>query len=249
MPRTQRPSVFINAAMSVDGKISSTERGLLRISDERDLERVDRLRAGVDAVVIGGKTLLVDNPKLTIRSEDLKKEREKNGQPREPFKVVVTGSGTVPLDSLFLKEGEGRKLVFTTERAGRETIDALSGFAEVFVAGKEKVDFDRMLDMLSRKGVKRVMVEGGATLNFEMIRARVVDEIHVTISPYIIGGKAAPTLVDGKGFTGSSIKRLELLSCERKGGSVLVKYHVLYGQDGGIGQVEREIASFKEQVS
>jgi 2,5-diamino-6-(ribosylamino)-4(3H)-pyrimidinone 5'-phosphate reductase len=235
--------------MSIDGKISSTERGLLRISDEKDLERVDILRAGVDAVVIGGKTLLMDNPRLTIRSDTLKKKREIKGQSSEPFKVVVTGSGNVPLDSWLLLEGEGRKYVFTTERADKEKIDALSDLAEVFVVGKEKVDFTRMLDVLSRNGVKRVMVEGGATLNFELIRACVVDEIHVMISPYIIGGKAAPTLVDGKGFTGKSIKNLELISCEQSGGFVLVKYHLQNHHVSGINQADKADWSLKEQIS
>jgi 2,5-diamino-6-(ribosylamino)-4(3H)-pyrimidinone 5'-phosphate reductase len=220
--------VFINAAMSVDGKISSTERAQLKISDEEDLERVDRMRAAVDAIVIGGKTLLNDNPRLTIRSESLRREREKKGFEKDPIKVVVTGSCNVPLDSSFLLEGNGQKFVFTTKRAVPEDLEVLSSVSKVFVVGEDRVDFHRMLDILARHDVKRVMVEGGATLNFEMIEARVVDEIHVTVSPYIIGGKAAPTLVDGKGFTGDRIKGLDLISCERSGGSLLVKYRLQY---------------------
>ena len=243
---TKKPLVFINAAMSVDGKISSTERSHLKISDEEDLERVDRLRAGVDAIVVGGKTLLNDNPRLTIRSEALRRERERRGLGGDPIKAVVTGSGNVPLDSSFVLEGEGLKFVFTTERADKERVQSLCGVAEVFVVGEDKVDFDRMLEILAEHGVKRVMVEGGATLNFEMIRARVVDEIHVTISPYIIGGEGAPTLVDGKGFTRGGIKDLDLISCERSGGSVLVRYRIRYGDVGKTPQMSHTRIEFKE---
>jgi 2,5-diamino-6-(ribosylamino)-4(3H)-pyrimidinone 5'-phosphate reductase len=226
----KRPLVFINAAMSVDGKISSAERSLLRISDDEDMERVDRLRAEVDAIVVGGRTLLIDDPRLTIRSEGLRRLREEKGLGPDPIKVVVTGSGNVPLDSAFLREGEGPKLVFTTGSADRDRLEALSRVAEVHVIGEERVDFRRMMDVFARRGVGVVMVEGGATLNFEMIRAHIVDEIHVTISPCIIGGEAAPTLVDGKGFTGEGIKDLELISCERSGTSVLVKYRIKYDE-------------------
>jgi riboflavin-specific deaminase-like protein len=182
----------------------------------------------VDAIVIGGKTLLNDNPRLTVRSSALRRERKKRGLESDPIKVVVTGSGNVPLDSSFVLEGEGSKFVFTTANADKERIRSLSRVTEVFVVGEDKVDFERMLDILREHRVQCVMVEGGATLNFEMIKARVVDEIHVTISPYIIGGKAAPTLVDGKGFTRDGIKDLELISCERCGESVLVRYRIQY---------------------
>jgi len=223
-----KPLVFINAAMSVDGKISSTERAQLLLSDKDDLERLDRLRAEVDAIVIGGRTLLNDNPRLTIRSGELRQERMARGLPGNPIKVVVTGSGNVPLDSLFLRDGDAVKFVFTTKRAKEGKIAPLSKFAQVFRVGKDRVDFRKMIEILARHGVRRIMVEGGAMLNFEMIRARVVDEIHVTISPYIIGGESAPTLVDGKGFTGSRIKNLDLISCQRSGESILVKYRVQY---------------------
>ncbi len=229
--RLHSPLVFINAAMSVDGKISSAERAPLIISDAEDLERVDRLRAGVDAIVVGGGTLLNDNPRLTIRSEEFKRERQAKGLEGDPIKVVVTGSGNVPLDSSFLLEGDGPKFVFTTEKAAECDLGALSKMSEIFVVGEERVDFEQMIDILAGYGARRIMVEGGAMLNFEMIRARVVDEIYVTISPCIIGGESAPTLVDGRGFTGEGIKDLSLISCEQSGGSVLVRYRVVYGDE------------------
>ncbi len=246
---TKRPLVFINAAMSVDGKIASTERSHLKISDEEDLERVDRLRAEVDAIVVGGKTLLNDNPRLTVRSRALRRERKSRGLESDPIKVVVTGSGNVPLDSSFVLEGEGPKFVFTTERADKEMIRSLSRVAEVFVVGEDSVDFERMLDILKEHRVQCVMVEGGATLNFEMIKARVVDEIQVTISPYIIGGKAAPTLVDGKGFTRDGIKDLDLISCERCGESVLVRYRIQYNDVDNATQMSPSCIESKESRS
>lgn len=245
----KKPLVFINAAMSLDGKISTREREQLIISDKVDMERVDRLRAEADAIVVGGETLRNDNPRLTVRSEHLRVEREGEGLDIDPIKVVVTGSGNVPLDSYFIREGSGPKFVFTTGKADRDKIEALSGLSKVFVVGEEKVDFDQMLEILAQHGVRRVMVEGGATLNFEMIQARVVDEVHVTISPCIIGGTDSPTLVDGKGFTGTGIKDLELISCGESGGSVRVKYRLQYNHAEETPQVTRRQFEQKESKS
>src|SRR5438309_11812959 len=109
----QRPYVVMNVAATVDGKIDTIARRGARISSAADSERVDRLRAGVDAVMIGGRTLLDEDPRLPVRSEALRAERVARGQPENPTKVAVVSNPRLPEDARFLTDGPARVVLFT----------------------------------------------------------------------------------------------------------------------------------------
>src|SRR5512138_2689768 len=100
-----RPFVFINVAMTADGKIDTFQRQGAAISSERDKERVDRLRAEADAIMVGGKTLLDEDPKLTVKSEELRAARVLRGLPPNPIKVCVVTEAHIRPDSDFLNAG------------------------------------------------------------------------------------------------------------------------------------------------
>ncbi len=97
-----RPFVFINIAMTADGKIDTFERKGAAISSQRDKERVDQLRASTDAIMIGGRTLLDEDPKLTVKSEVLREERVARGLSPHPIKVGVVTEAKIKADSQFL---------------------------------------------------------------------------------------------------------------------------------------------------
>src|SRR5512134_3400153 len=107
-----RPFVFINVAMTADGKIDTFQRKGSVISSERDKERVDRLRADADAIMVGGKTLLVEDPKLTVKSEELRADRVMRGLPPNPIKVGVVTEAHINPDSDFLNEGPANIVIF-----------------------------------------------------------------------------------------------------------------------------------------
>lgn len=224
-----RPFVFINVAMTADGRIDTFQRRGAAISSQRDKERVDKLRADVDAVMVGGRTLLDEDPKLTVRSEALREERVKRGLTPNPIKVGVVSEARIKTLSRFLREGGGRVVIFTTQRTSNEQLEFLrSEHAEVFVHAGERVDLPEMLDTLYELGIERLMVEGGATLNFELLRLGLVDELSAYVAPMIFGGENAPTVAAGIGLERSAAIPLKLIRAESwDDGGVLLKYEVM----------------------
>ncbi|MDQ3931020.1 MAG: 2,5-diamino-6-(ribosylamino)-4(3H)-pyrimidinone 5'-phosphate reductase [Chloroflexota bacterium] len=231
----QRPFVFINVAMTADGKIDTVARRGAPISSPADLERVDRLRADSDAVMVGGHTLLHEDPKLTVKSAELRAERLARGLPENPMKVGVVSkiedpdvAASIRTDGKFLNFGPARVVVFTTERTEAAQLQRLRNRgAEVFVVGERRVDLGRALAQLGTLGVKRLMVEGGGTLNAELLRAGLVDEVHLYLSPLIFTGATSPTLADGPGLAREDAVQLRLLDVRQLGeGGVVMRYAV-----------------------
>lgn len=221
-----RPFVFINVAMTADGKIDTFERRGSAISSARDKDRVDRLRAESDAVMVGGKTLLDEDPKLTIKSEELRAERQAGGLPPNPIKVGVVTEARLRPDSEFLNAGPANIVIFTTRWTSKHHVSLLkSRGVDVYVDDSEKVNLPKALETLKQIGVERLMVEGGATLNFELLRLGLVDEVSAYVAPMIFGGANAPTLAAGAGLERSEAIPLKLILAEAwEDGGVLLKY-------------------------
>ena len=224
-----RPFVFINVAMTADGKIDTSARRGAAISSPRDKERVDKLRAESDAVMVGGRTLLDEDPKLTVRSEALRAERVARGLSANPMKVGVVSEASIESHAKFLREGEARVVIFTTNRTSKDKLDLLrSHGVEVFVHAGGRVDLTEMMQTLAELGVKRLMVEGGATLNFELLRLGLVDEVYAFVAPMIFGGESAPTLAAGAGLERGAAIPLKMMDVETwDDGGVLLKYLIV----------------------
>lgn len=224
----ERPFVFINIAMTADGKIDTFERKGAAISSRHDKERVDRLRAESDAVMVGGRTLLDEDPKLTVKSEALRAERLARGLSPNPIKVGVVSEANLKPDSMFLNTSPARIVIFTTHRTSRDGLAFLRAHGvDVYVHDSEKVDLSKALGTLKELGIQRLMVEGGATLNFELLKLWLVDEISAYIAPMIFGGESAPTMAAGSGLERNAAIPLKLLSVEKEeDGGVLIKYLV-----------------------
>lgn len=222
---SSRPFVFINTAMSADGKIATIERKQTRISGGLDFDRMDELRASSDAIMVGIGTVLSDNPSLTVKSAARREKRRALGLDENPARIVVDSSARTPIDSDIFKKGASRKIIAVSGSAPKEKIKMLSKVAEIIVAGEKTIDLEMLLIELKFRGINRLMVEGGATLNWGLISAGLVDEIYTFIGNIIIGGRTAPTLVDGEGFVGGFC-RLDLLSCEQMENGVLIRWRI-----------------------
>jgi 2,5-diamino-6-(ribosylamino)-4(3H)-pyrimidinone 5'-phosphate reductase len=222
----ERPYVHINVAMTVDGKIDTFERRGAAISSRRDKERVDRLRAAADAVLVGGRTLLDENPKLTVKSAELRAEREERGLAPNPVKVGIVSNADLRPDSDFLTVGPARVVIFTTQQTSKEKLEFLRARGvEVFVHDTKRVDLPGALSTLKEIGINHLMVEGGATLNFELLRLGLVDELTAYVAPLVFGGESAPTLAAGPGLVRSAAIPLKLVNVEEwEDGGVLLHY-------------------------
>ena len=111
-----RPYVIVNIAMSADGKISTRERRQVRISGAEDFTRVDRLKGGCDAVMVGIGTVLADDPSLTVKSEECRQYRRNRGWDEHPVRIVVDSAGRTPPDASILHKGEGTRVIAVSKR-------------------------------------------------------------------------------------------------------------------------------------
>jgi 2,5-diamino-6-(ribosylamino)-4(3H)-pyrimidinone 5'-phosphate reductase len=196
-----RPYVVINVAATLDGKIDSVERRGAAISSEADRQRVDSLRASVDGIMVGGRTLLGDDPRLLVRSAELRARRQADGLPENPAKIGIVGRPAFRPDARFLSTGPARIIVFTpTDVAEIDLARLRARGVEVHAMGSPRVDLVGAMQTLGALGLRRVLVEGGGSVNFELLRLGLVDEVQVYVAPIILGGASAPTLADGAGL-------------------------------------------------
>lgn len=217
----KRPHVLLSVAVSLDGYIDDTSDDRLLLSNSIDFDRVDEVRAGVDAILIGAQTMRSDNPRLLVNSAERRATRISQGRSEFPTKVTVSASGNLDRGLKFWHFG-GKKIVYTVEGEpfDRLTTD-LAGLADIVSVGAESVDFGAMLDDLASRGVERIMVEGGGHIHTEFLSRGLADELHLAIAPILVGDSNAPRfLYDAKFDTG----RMRLIESRNVGDVVLVRY-------------------------
>lgn len=211
-----RPYVILNSAMTLDGKIA-TVKGDSTISSKVDLKRVHKLRTRVDAILVGINTVLIDDPLLT----------SKNG--RNPIRVIVDSRARIDLRTKIMNTcNRISTIIAVSKRANKSKLEKIkSRGATVLVCGDKRVDLKKLLASLKKNGVRKLMVEGGGEINWNMLTNRLVDEIVVTIAPKIVGGRDATTLVEGNGFSKiSNGIKLKLWKTVKNGNEIVLSYKV-----------------------
>jgi 2,5-diamino-6-(ribosylamino)-4(3H)-pyrimidinone 5'-phosphate reductase len=207
---------MMNTAMTLDGKIA-TKSGDSNISTAADLNQLHRLRARVDAVMIGSDTQLSDNPLLTVR-----RVKDKN-----PIRIVVDSLAKTPSNSRVLS-AEGNTIIAVSRRATESRVKKLElAGAKVICCGTDHVNLKTLLRKLQGLGIRSILLEGGGGLNWYMLANDLVDELRITIAPFLVGGERAKTLVEGIGVgkMGEAIK-LSLRSMMRNGNELVLAYKV-----------------------
>ena len=215
MAEGKKPHLIINCAMSVDGKIALPTRVQTRISNPEDMRRVYELRNRSDAILVGINTIINDNPKLTVKEEYV-------ASPSNPLRVVLDSKGRVPEDALVL-DGKAPTIIAVLKGIDREVpgADVIAFEAD----NKGRIDLPNLLDSLYSRGIKTLLVEGGETVIWSVLRDHLADELYVFVGSIIIGGTSSPTLAGGEGANAfENIIPLKLVSVEKLGDGLLLHY-------------------------
>lgn len=215
--------VVVNAATSVDGKLSSREREQVEISNDADFRRVDELRADSDAVMVGVGTVLADDPSLTVDDEEVVADRTDRGDPPQPARVVADSRIRTPPDAKVLDEHAASYLL-VSGAAPTDFVEQMEDAgATVIQTGDARVDLTEAFEELADHGIGQLMVEGGGEIIYSLFEADLVDRLSVFVGPMVIGGREAPTLADGDGFV-EDFPDLELETVDRLDSGVVLSY-------------------------
>jgi 2,5-diamino-6-(ribosylamino)-4(3H)-pyrimidinone 5'-phosphate reductase len=210
-----RPTVLLNCAVSLDGRLAYPHGKRAPLSGPEDLARVQALRAEVDAILVGVGTVLTDDPSLRVHWELLNRSPS-----RTPARIVLDTHGRTPEKARVL-DGSIPTLIATAAAAARR----FPPHVEVFRAGTERVDLHALLAHLTGWGVRTLLVEGGATVLSSFLRAGLVDRLTIYTAPVVIGGATAPSMVGGPDPLGpEALIRLERAAVSPLGEGILSEY-------------------------
>ena len=180
-----KPYVILSAAMTLDGKIA-TATGSSNISGPEDLKRVHELRKECDAIMVGIGTVLADDPRLTVHKVDANPEDN-------PVRVVVDSRCRTPIAARITNKDAKTIIAGANEYkydflvSDRYDVFSKRG-VKFFWSGDKRVDLVALMNYLHEEGIEKLMLEGGATLNFSMIKAGLIDEIRLCVAPMVVGG-------------------------------------------------------------
>ncbi|MFX1311047.1 MAG: 2,5-diamino-6-(ribosylamino)-4(3H)-pyrimidinone 5'-phosphate reductase [Promethearchaeota archaeon] len=218
MKESEKPFIILSAAMTIDGKIA-TKNGDSELSDKADWKEVHKLRTEVDAIMVGKGTILKDNPKLHIKFYNN----------RGYYRIVLDSHLTIPLDSNVISFHQDiyPTIICTTENIQLNKIKKYEDKGvKIIQAGKGKrVDLINILSKLKDFGINSILLEGGGNLNWSFIEYNLIDEIRLTIAPWIVGGKEATSLVEGIGFEKvSTAPKFELMDVNARSCYITLRY-------------------------
>ena len=219
----ERPYTVLSCAMSIDGYCDDASDDRLVLSNAEDLDRVDEVRAGCDAIMVGAATVRSDNPRLVVRSEERVARRLAAGLSPTPVKVTVTERAKLDPEAQFFTTGETTKLVYCAQDTAEEARDLLGCRATVVDAGRP-VRMRAVCEDLHDRGVRRLMVEGGATVLTQFLTEQLADELHLVMAPQFVGDSNARRLVDDGRFPWHADRRARLLEARPIGHVVLMRY-------------------------
>ncbi len=208
--------IILSAAISIDGKIS-TRSNDSKFSSKEDIIRLHKLRSKVDAILIGKNTLLRDDPLLTVR----------HTKGKNPVRIILDSKGTISKNSKIIKTSDKiPTIIAVSKKISKVNLSKLKKLpVEIIISGENSVNLKSLMKKLSTKKIQTLLVEGGGTVNWEFIKNNIFDELIITLSPYLIGGNNATSLVEGNGFAKIiNSPNLKLKSVKRLKNHLVINY-------------------------
>jgi len=187
-----RPHVILSAAISLDGKIA-TKMGDSELSSKSDKIRIHKLRSKVDAILIGYNTLRLDDPLLSVRYT----------KGKNPIRIILDSRGKISSKSKIIKSCKMiPTIIAVSKNISTKNLQRLKKYPlEIIITGATKVNLKQLLKQLVKRKIKKLLVEGGGIINWEFVKQDLFDEIILTVTPFIIGGRESVTFVEGSGFS------------------------------------------------
>lgn len=224
---TGLPFCILKTAMTLDGKIATASGESKWITNEQSRQFVHELRHNVSGIMVGIGTILADNPSLTTRLYD--RERV------DPTRLIIDSTARIPLESkAFNPASKAKTILATTEKADEDRIQAIrtKGIEVIVTPLKEgKVDLSYLFKKVGAMGIDSILVEGGSTLNYSLIKEGLVDKVIAFIAPKIVGGVNAKTAVGGEGISRiEDALLLDNITVSRFGEDIMVEGYVRKGE-------------------
>jgi 5-amino-6-(5-phosphoribosylamino)uracil reductase len=219
----ERPYTLLSCSMSIDGYLDSPTPRRLELSNDADFDRVDAVRASCDAILVGAETVRKDNPRLVVRSQARRAQREALGLAPSPIKVTVTERVELDARADFFTMGESEKLVYCPSARVCNARSLLGPLATVVDAG-HPVEMRRVSRDLGDRGVERLMVEGGGMVHTQFLTDNLADELQLVVAPFFVGDSRAPRFVRDGRFPWNPGRRATLASVREIGDVVLLRY-------------------------
>ncbi|HEY9632221.1 MAG TPA: RibD family protein [Coleofasciculaceae cyanobacterium] len=223
-----RPHTTVVLAMSADGKIADVTRSPARFSSPADRAHLERQVALADGILLGAGTLRTYGTTLGISNPQLLQIRKQGGAPSQPVQIVCSRGAELDPQLRFFRQSVPRWLLTTTAGAQRWQESADGSFERVLVAdtSEGEIDWINAFEQLTKLGLRHLGILGGGELVASLLAADLIDEFWLTVCPLILGGKTAPTPVEGEGFSYQLAQRLELLGVVTIGHEVFLHYRL-----------------------
>ena len=224
--RSPRPFVYTTFAMTVDGKVTTKNFGPVDFTSRADKQHLFRQRARADAILIGHTSLERDNVRLGLPAI-LQECRIKRGQSRCPLRVIVSNKGRIDNQLKIFQSEVSPIIIFSTNRMPRKNQQALRTKATLHLSNADSLDLAEMLQILRNQyNVQTVACEGGPTLFRALLEKNLVDELNLTIAPFMFGGATAPTLTGlSKQFLPASV-HCSLIDMQTIGDECFLTYRI-----------------------
>jgi len=212
------PYIIINCAMSIDGKIALPTKKPIKLSSLEDFKRVHELRNYCDGILVGVNTIVIDDPKLTVKPEFVIKAKN-------PTRIVLDTHGRTP-KSAKVFNGDSKTIIVVDKKLKNKNIEFKN--ADVLYCSTNSdglIWLEELMRLLKDEGIENLLVEGGETVIFNFLKNKMADELNIYMSNVIIGGTMTPTLAGGSGIVHEDeVINLKLFSHTQMGDGILLKY-------------------------
>ena len=207
--------IVLSAAMTLDGKIGQRNKKVI-LSSKSDKIRVHKLRSKFDAILVGKNTVEQDDPLLTVR----------HAKGKNPIRIILDSHGTIKNTSKIIKTAKNiPTIIVTSQLVSKRNFSRLKNLPlDVIVCGKNQVDIRKLVPILCKKGIKKILVEGGGTLNLSFLKNNLINEIIITITPFVLGSENSINLFEGILKPTKTLSSFKLKKVQKNNNEIVLNY-------------------------